>query len=1181
MQLVAEVFSRWWVIYAVRPGGGTLPVFLGRLTAEGSLLCTFWVRSMLALSVTLVLAGVVKADQAREHDFDIPRQSVEAALNELATQAEVLLLFPYDLVEPVSAGPVRGRYSVREALRLLLQGTELAGGLTEGGVITISRAVEADSPGENTVTQDEREKGRTTTPKFGKKVSASLVSIFIAAGANSQDQPPTADAEQELEEIVVVGSQIVGARITDALPVTVVGQREIEAIAAVSGEELFLSIPQAGDASFNQTSGQVSSNFARGDVGSVDLRNLGVGNTLVLINGRRGVNFPSSQASGSLAPVLTFNTNTIPVNGLQRLEVLRDGAGAIYGSDAVAGVVNAVLRSDSDGASLEVQFGDARGTNLDEVTLNGLFGKNFNNDRSNVSLFVNYTDRSALESGDQDFTASADKRPLFIDTGFEGSTQLRNDSTTTPWGVFQTVDATPVAQDGTPLTDASGIFHLQPSTNEGCLTGLGSTAGVCMDDGNMSTISTDENLRWDNLAVYPISVLPDLKRLNLFATVRHEINDSLELFGEAGYYRADTESVQDAIFTIGSIRMTVPASNYWNPFGPVTFSDGSVNPNRLPGIDAPAEGVPLTLRTLRFSDLGPTNVRVEAEQIRALVGLRGEALGLNWESALLYSEATVDDRQQGIDATLLQQNLALSTPDAFNPFNGGDPDNPGVDTTFSSQAAIDAIGFTANRRNKAELYHWDLRVSRPDIFALWAGDVGVAGGIEFRRETQLDDRDPNVDGTNVWVDTVIGVTQESNLFGVSPTPDNYGARNVFSAYLELALPLVSPDMGIPLVQSLDLQLAGRFEDYTDFGNVTKPKVAFAWDIVEALRVRGSASQGFRAPNLEQVNASIVTRGNTHDDWVRCEADLRAGRIASFDECNRSVVGTARRAGNPDLQPEESDNWTVGLVIQPPLPVSLGDLIITADYWSVDQEGIVGVFGGDNAMALDYLNRVEGGSNPNVIRDAPTAGDVADFAGTGLEPVGEVRYFDDQYRNLEPQEVEGVDFGILWNLDGTGIGDLTFNVNASRLITFARGVPADVEQLIVARDAGIINAGTELPELSDLIQQDGNPEWRVSSSVTWSRDQFRAGVHARYVGAVDDTTLLDGAGVPFRTDSHTVVNLFGEYSLDAGPLGDSRIRVGVRNLFDEEPPIADETFGYMGHLSSPIGRYLYVNLKTEF
>lgn len=1131
------------------------------------------VRFAFSLAALAVISAGVSAAQER-YDIDIPAVRAAEAIKSLSFQTGHSVLFQTDDVNSIKTNAIKGQLTLREAMDSLFRGTTLTGGLTDSGIITISLAKDQNQDGlESEVI--------SKTPKRALMATVSAF-VFGAGGVHAQETEAVDETKREAV-IVVVGSRISGASIDGALPVTVVSEEEIAAIAAVSGEDLFRSIPQFGDVSFNQTSGQVSSNFARGDVASVDLRNLGVGSTLVLINGRRGVNYPSSQASSNLAPVLTFNSNTVPVNGIKRVEVLRDGAGAIYGSDAVAGVVNMVLQDDFEGNRVDVQYGAAPDTDLNEWSVNGLFGRNFAEGRGNVTLFANYTDRSALPATDMEFSSTGDLRPLFAGTAFDGNASLLNDSTTMPWGTFQTVGNVRVRQGGTSLTSAAGAFHVQPGTNAGCLASLG--GGICIDDASPATASTgaDANLRWDARSSYPISLNPSLQRLNLFTMGKYELENGMELFGEGGYYRAETESIQDSIFTIGSIRMTIPASNYWNPFGPVTFADGSANPNRLPGIDAPAGGLPVTLTGLRFSDLGPTNVRVKAEQYRALAGLRGDFADWNWETALLYSEAKVDDRQLGINATAFQENLALSTPDAFNPFNGGDPLNPGTDNTFSSQAAVDAITFDANRVNKTTLFQWDANVSRPDIVTLWAGDVGVAAGVEYRRETQLDDRDPNVDGTFTWLDTVTGLLQESNLFGVSPTPDNSGSRNVASSYIEFAVPLVSPEMNIPLVHALDLQLAGRYEDYSDFGTVAKPKAALAWDVFDGLRFRGSYSEGFRAPNLEQVNATLVTRGNNRVDYVRCEADLRAGRITSFNNCSATFVATARRSGNPDLEPEESTNWTVGTVIQPQfLPDFLGSMTFTADYWSIEQTGIVGVFGEGNALIVDYLNRVQGTVNPAVTRLAPTADDIARFAGTGLDPAGIVQYVDDVYQNLQPQTVEGIDFGFQWSLEGTRAGDFDFSLNASRLLTYSRGVSDAIDDLYAARDSGVINALTVLPETADLIEQNGNPKWRLSSSLTWDLNQFRVGASATYVGGVDDTSIRDANLNFLRVDDHTLVNLYAQYSFeDEGIFANSRIRVGARNLFDNEPPLADETFGYMGSLYSATPRYLYLSVQKEF
>jgi outer membrane receptor protein involved in Fe transport len=210
-----------------------------------------------------------------------------------------------------------------------------------------------------------------------------LAMAMFTQAAQGQDTPATAPSadtapsEGEAAAITVVGSQIKGAKLNAALPVTVVDQQLIAASGAVNGQDLFRSIPQMGDVTFNAQYTAGSSNSARGDVNSINLRNLGVGNTLVLLNGRRVVTHPTSQANDQLVPVLGYNSNAIPVNGLERLEVLRDGAAAIYGADAVAGVVNTVLKTNFNGADMSVQYGGAEGTRLREFNASGLFGKNF------------------------------------------------------------------------------------------------------------------------------------------------------------------------------------------------------------------------------------------------------------------------------------------------------------------------------------------------------------------------------------------------------------------------------------------------------------------------------------------------------------------------------------------------------------------------------------------------------------------------------------------------------------------------------------------------------------------------------------------------------------------------------------------------------------------------------------
>ena len=1006
-------------------------------------------------------------------------------------------------------------------------------------------------------------------------MASTASAVLFAGAALAQEAPAVGGGEQasQVEDVVVVGTNIRGARTTAALPVVVADREQIEATGATTGDELLRTIPQMGDVLFDSANNPQTSNSARGDVNSVNLRSLGVGNTLVLLNGRRLVQHPTSQGTSDTGtvPVLSYNSNAIPVSGLERLEVLLDGAAAIYGADAVAGVVNTVLRDNIDGLTVSARYGGAEGTQMRDTEFNLFTGKNF--DRGNVSLFANYAQRTALWASDQDFTRSDDIRPLFADyADFANVQSLDGRSSHTPWARLSVGSRAVIRSNGTAVTNTAGAFRFQP-TGFGCGVSVGND--ICIASGNHNFNTTNREMRYDTR--HETTVRPSVERLNLFLTGRYDLTDTVEAFGEIGYYSAHSRAVQPPVVNLNQI--WIPASNYYNPFGPVTFADGSANPNRLPGLTGvPTAGLPVLMTNYRFVDTGFQVVKVDNYQARVLGGLRGEWRGFDWETALVYSEAEAEDVSPNINMTALQKQLALSTPDAYNPFSGGCVATTSYgDCSPSSRAAIDAIVFDMRRLSRTTLTMADFKLSRGDLFSLPAGPAGMAVGIEARRETQKDDRDANVDGTFTFTDMVTGETNLSNVSAVSPNPDTRGSREVFSTYIEFALPLVSPEMNIPLIYQLDMQLAGRYEHYSDFGSVAKPKVAVAWDVVPGVRVRGSYSEGFRAPNLEQTNATQYSRLASGVDYVRCEADLRAGRIASFSACAQNTSGASLLvAGNPDLEPEESTNSSYGLVLQPSfIPDRFGTFTFTVDRWRIEQEKIVGLLGAQTALALDYLNRVEGGSNPLVNRRAATPEDILLFEGTGLTPVGEVVSINDRFINLQPQTVSGLDLGMNWSLRRTRFGTFMVNLNASKLDEFARDPGDIVNALYAARAAGTINAGTTLPETAQLVGQNGRPEWRVNASLTWRKGPFRAGVSSQYISDFDQPGLLGASNEAWVVDSRQTINAYVDYEFPA----ETRLRLGVRDLTDQGPPLADG--GYRGSVHSPWGRYLYVNASKSF
>ncbi len=1018
--------------------------------------------------------------------------------------------------------------------------------------------------------------------KFALMAGAASAVLLISAGAAlAQDAAPQSTPAQEgeaaqVEDIVVVGSQIRGASTTAALPVTVVTQEEIIATGAVSGDDLLRSIPQMGDVLFSSANNPQTSNAARGDVNSVNLRSLGVGNTLVLLNGRRIVQHPTSQGTSDTGtvPVLSYNSNAIPVSGLERLEVLLDGAAAIYGADAVAGVVNTVLQQDFDGLEMKAQYGGAEGTHRREFTFGMFAGKDF--ERGNLSGFLDYTNRTAQQASDEPYTASDDRRSLFANVpGYENSTDTDGRSSYTAWANFQTPFQ--VRRGTTALTTGAGAFHNQPSSF-GCTAPVG--GDVCLASGNISYSGAGRELRYDGARGTTQS--PDIERLNLFVSGHYDLDNGVTAFGELGYYTASTQNIQPPTILLNPL--WIPASNYWNPFGPVTFADGTRNPNRLAGLtNVPTAGTAVKLVRYRFNDLGAQVVDVDNWQSRFLGGLRGEWRGFDWESALLYSEAEATDSSNAVNLTALQANLALSTPDAYNPFSGGCVNDTSFgDCTPSSQAAIDAITTDLTRVSKTTLALWDFKLSRADVFALPAGPIGMALGVEARRETQRDDRDADLDGTNVFRDSVSGEISQSNIAAVSSNPDTYGKREVYSAYVEFAVPVVSPEMNIPLVRSLDFQLAGRYEHYSDFGDVAKPKIAMAWDLVEGVRVRGSYSEGFRAPNLEQTNAAQYGRLSTNNDYIRCEADLRLGRITNFNQCSQPASASLLVSGNPELQPEESTNQSIGLVLQPWfIPEQFGRFTFTLDRWKIEQEKIVGLLGAQSNVVLDYLNILNGTRNDNVNRAAVTADDIAFFQGSGISPVGQIVSVEDQFINLLPQTVEGLDIGLQWRLRGTPWGNFRASVNAAHLTKFDRSPGPLVESLFAAREAGQINANTPLPISQTLLARNGRPEWRVTGSFTWSQGPWQVGAFTQYNSAVTETGFLSAQGDPWQVDSQITGNLYGQYEFgdNAGFASGTTVRLGARNITDEQPPLTSS--GYLGALYNPYGRYWYANISKTF
>lgn len=1140
-----------------------------------------WAALCAAAASSALAQTRAQAEAEESVALEIPAQNAEDAVKALARAYGRSVLFQTEDVATATTRPLKGRYTLERALEAMFEGVSLQGGLTASGVITIHpRAIEQQASG-----------GDKSMKRSGFFLTTALSTIFASATtAIAQDEPTP---QQERDEIIVTGTNIQGARINETLPVVVIGQGDLDAIGGLDGEDILRALPAQGAIDFRDDNTSTVNN-ARGDVASINLRSIGPGNTLVLLNGRRLVNHPGTQTE-NLVPAVTVNLNALPPAGIRRVEVLNDGASAIYGSDAVAGVFNTVLKDDFDGLTLSFRHGFSQGVELDEQQLTINAGKTFNDGRTNVSLAGAFSRRDGLFSRERPYSESSDLRPFLEGTSFEGDVSFDNRSTRTPWGQFtlNTTSSTRVRQNGETLTSASGVFHIQPDSFAGC---RGTTAddlatpGICIDDGSL-----DRDLRYNVGSVR--SLISDRDRFNIFAFLNHKLSDDVELYGEFGYYYAKTQAVIEASTPIASGDIVIPANYYWNPFGPVTFSDGSPNPNRLPGLEnVPDEGLPVFVDGARYRlvDIGPRHVDVVNTSWRALLGARGQISQTNWDwdSAILYSRAKTNDvTDNRVSSTLFQQALFNETPDAYNLFNGADPDNPSdLDSTPNPRSAIEPFLIDVQRLSTTELGLADFKLSNGAVFNLPGGPLGAAFGAEARYEAYVEDRDPRLDGTITFTDAVTGEVVGSDVMGTSPTSDSDGSRSVFSFFGEFSVPVIGEAQAIPLVRHLDLQLAGRYEHYSDVGGSGfKPRVAAAWEPADFLKFRASWSKGFRAPNLLTINEKNVARSNTREDSIFCEAGVRNGTFATFEDCvGFTESREEQRAGNPDLKPEDNRNLTYGVVFQPRgfegAARFLNGLTITVDRWDIEQKNVVGIFGGGNHLDLDYALRVQGLSNPAVIRAEPTEDQIAFFAGTGIDPVGDILHIEDTYLNLLPRNIAGTDFALYYSLDDTPAGDFDFKINVVKMREFSIE-PSENDRIILdAIEQGLIDDSITVANAGDILRQDGQPVWQGSATVTWRHDSgLGGGALVRYVGSYIDTSPgLDVNGDPFEVEDWTTLNIYAQYEYPGdGLLANTRLRVGANNITNEDPPLVDATNGYDARYHSARGRYLYFDLRKQF
>ncbi|MFM1566156.1 MAG: TonB-dependent receptor domain-containing protein [SAR86 cluster bacterium] len=967
----------------------------------------------------------------------------------------------------------------------------------------------------------------------------------------------------EVEEVVVTGSQIKGAKITGALPVSILSNDDIEALGVDSGDDLIENIVEQGQNYFTEAedaSGGV--NASRGDMGAYNLRNLGVGNTLTLLNGRRLVTSPGYQTEligGDYVPTASVNSNLIPVTGIDRLEILRDGASAIYGADAVAGVINNVLQTDYEGLTVRsrVVAYDHFSTEDTKTTLK--WGSFFNDGATNVSVFFDHYDRGNINAQEDPRWGAGDHRPFVDDDSpWKTSTSFRNLSSHSLYGQFDMVTSSEHGSSN-PLnhvfTDSNGEFELFPIGDPRC-NNRSSQGGAIFDTGYGTCIAQDGNGAIRSNFWGKTDVRSELERMNVVMTINHDMGNGTEAFTELGFYTSESDRIAHPSYAFSSSKHRVGADNYY--LNSLLYDDDD-------GVEDGVflfAGYQLYIDNYRYEERQRL-VNVKKDTYRFLQGFRGSTGDWDWETAFVTSKATADDvTSNRMSNNLLKEALNDSTAAAYNPFTGGNY------ATNIERTLVDVY-----RKGSSELTMFDFKISNNEWYTLPAGDVGLLLGFELRDEEMDDDRDPRLDGTITYTDYE-GDTYPlvADVLNSSPTGDVSGSRDVTSFFAELQ---------IPVAEKVDMQLALRNEDFSDFGNATVGKLALGWDIAPWMYLRGSFSTAFRAPNIIQVNEKTVVRSGTRYDRAAFQVNAVQSVDNVIDSDSRYTI-QRMATGAAGLDAEESDNTSIGVVLTP-----TDNLLVTVDTWTIEKDKTIGLFGRENQTVNDMLLRFANGTNncdsfagdPLVVREAPDEGDAAGFAAAGVCPFGDIKYIQNDYTNMALRTVEGTDVGVYYSLETDNGSAFDVRYNGTFLDKFEQKASGDFAALQAKKDSGEIPDSIPLKGFGDLLGKDGVYDEKHSIRVSWDKGPYRVSLTGLKKGSFVQTSLGLKDGVAYVVPSMTTLNLTMSYGFDVRG-NKAKVRFAVKNLEDERAPTADRYYGYYADAHSDYGRNYYVDFQLN-
>lgn len=959
-----------------------------------------------------------------------------------------------------------------------------------------------------------------------KRIESIRRALTIGLGAQLIAMPAVMaqDAGQddgETREMTITGTRLTGAQAEGALSVSPYSlDKPIYQGYSSPAEMLRQKLPQFGGGT-----GTANDGFANGGDGSasISLRGLPLSRTLTLVDGRR---------------ITSGDLNMIPQGSIDRIEVLNDGASAIYGSDAVAGVVNIITKKKFDGFQVGMRYGNTMDKDISERRFYATWGQS--SDKGNITLSAEYNKANAQYSPDR--KVSFPSGDSVSGTSNPGTFAARVADhfqplqwSLVPGNTLGITNATQIPSGFNPAAyidvrkkDAQGNFILNSDGSFATLTSTERVAAQRAEEARLNTLlPANTPVRYGispsllpgvnpgfPFDMYTIAVRPFERYGAVFSADRQLFGENLEAFATGSY--SQNNSVNQLAPSPLTAR-TVTKGNYW-------YS------NVFPGLNT--ENLSFGYRPV---ELGPRITFQDWEEIRMTAGLKGRIAesSWRWELAYTYDRARLNETQTGgVLRSIYDASLADTTSAAFNPF-GYTP--LFGQSTVNSSALLDTFAGSATQQDTYTMEIVDANI-HGEVFDLPGGAIQVSGGYEHRRHK-----------TDLVPDFAL---LNGSVFPFNADSIFRASRTVDSGFGEIDIPIAGKDFNVPGIRSFSVQMAGRYESFSDVGDTGfKPRVSFRWEVVDKqVVVHGSYAQGFVAPSLRDLD--VGSPQQSFQELLNPETGVRT-------QPTEGVI----LVGNPNLKPSESDSYLISTVYSPDF---LKGFSIGANYYRIEESGIPF----ESAQYIVNQWYANGGNNnannpygPNATASGqnPLGSQVTTEAAGNLKQVTNVGPV-----NTGQRTTDGIDLFSSYAIP-TDVGTFTLSGSVTRVLSF--------EQEDFPGSGKVSYLGLYWGDGATLGNY-GFPKWKSSVGVAWEYDRYSAGLSWNFVDGYDEIN-----------DNYRSVRSYSTFDLRMGykiHKIDAQLNFGINNLFDEQPPLVTTGFVQWDRAITDIrGRQYFVELSKKF